>query len=80
MPDFQVTVEEMIAEGDKVASRWTASGTHEDELVGIPPTGKEATWTGMTIYRFAEGRIVEAWWSRDMLGLLIQLGVVPSLG
>lgn len=80
MPDFHVTMEDVIAEGDKVAGRWTAHGTHEDELVGIPPTGKEATWTGMTIYRLAGGEIVEAWWSRDMLGLLIQLGVVPPLG
>jgi steroid delta-isomerase-like uncharacterized protein len=61
MPDFHVTIEDMIAEGDKVASRWTASGTHQGELVGIPPTGKQVMWTGMTIYRFAEGKIVEAW-------------------
>lgn len=80
MPDFRVTMEDMIAEGDKVAGRWTASGTHEAELVGIPPTGKQAFWTGMTIYRFSGGKIVEAWWSRDMLSLLMQLGVVPPLG
>jgi predicted ester cyclase len=80
MPDFHVTMEDMIAEGDNVAGRWTASGTHEAELVGIPPTGKQATWTGMTIYRFAGGKIVEAWWSRHMLSLLMQLGVVPPLG
>lgn len=80
MPDFHVTMEDMIAEGDEVAGRWTAHGTHEAELVGIPPTGKEATWTGMTIYRFAGGKIAEAWWSRDMLSLLIQLGVIPPLG
>ena len=80
LPDFHVTIEDMIAEGDKVASRWTARGTHQDELFGIPPTGKQATWTGMTIYRFAGGKIVEAWWLRDMLSLLIQLGVVPPPG
>jgi len=79
-PDFYVTIEDMIAEGDKVASQWTARGTHQGELIGIPPTGKQATWTGMTIYRFAGSKIVEAWWSRDMLGLLIQLGVVPPPG
>jgi steroid delta-isomerase-like uncharacterized protein len=79
-PDFHVTMEDMIAEGDKVASRWTARGTHQGELIGIPPTGKQATWTGMTIYRFAGGKIVEAWWSKDMLSLLIQLGVVPPPG
>jgi steroid delta-isomerase-like uncharacterized protein len=80
LPDFHVTIEEMIAEGDKVASRWTARGTHQGELIGIPPTGKQATWTGMTINRFAGGTIVEAWWVKDMLSLLIQLGVVPPLG
>jgi len=79
-PDFHVTIEDIIAEGDKVASRWTARGTHQGELIGIPPTGKQATWTGMTIYRFAGGKIVEAWWSKDMLSMLIQLGVVPPPG
>lgn len=80
MPDFHVTMEDMIAEDDEVASRWTAHGTHEAEMVGIPPTGKEATWTGTTIYRFDGGKIVEAWWSRDMLSFLIQLGIIPPLG
>ncbi len=80
MPDFHVTMEDVIAEGDKVAGRRTAHGTHEDELAGIAPTDKEATWTGMTIYRFAGCKIVEAWWSRAMLSLLIRLGVVPPLG
>ena len=80
MPDFQVTFEDMVVEGNQVASRWTAHGTHEAELVGIPPTGQQATWTGMTSYRFDGGKIAEAWWSRDMLSLLMQLGVVPPLG
>ena len=79
-PDFSVTIEDVIAEGDKVASQWTARGTHQGELIGIPPTGRQATWTGMTIYRFAGGKIVEAWWSRDMLSFLIQIGVVPPPG
>jgi steroid delta-isomerase-like uncharacterized protein len=79
-PDFRVTIEDMIAEGDKVASRWTARGTHQGELMGIPPTGRQATWTTMTIYRFAGSKIVEAWWSKDMLGLLVQLGVIPPPG
>lgn len=80
IPDFTVTLEDMVAEGDKVAGQWTAQGTHQGELFGIPPTGRQATWTGMTFYRFAGGKIVEAWWSKDMLGLLIQLGVVPPPG
>lgn len=76
-PDFHVTSEDIIAEGDKVVSRWKAHGTHQGELPGIPPTGKKVSWTGITIYRFAGGKIVEAWWHKDMLGLLRQLGVIP---
>jgi steroid delta-isomerase-like uncharacterized protein len=79
-PDFAVTLEVMIAERDKIAGRWTARGTHQGELSGIPPTGRQATWTGMTIYRLAGSKIVEAWWSKDMLGPLIQLGVGPPPG
>lgn len=79
-PDFHVTQEDMIAEGDKVASRWTARGTHQGELLGIQPTGKQATWTGISIYRFADGKIVEAWWNKDVLGMLQQLGVIPPMG
>jgi steroid delta-isomerase-like uncharacterized protein len=75
-PDLHVTLEDMIAEGDRVAGKWTARGTHQGELSGIPPTGRQATWTTMTIYRFEGKKIVEAWWSKDMLALLIQLGVV----
>jgi steroid delta-isomerase-like uncharacterized protein len=77
MPDFHVTNQCMVAEGDMVAGRWTATGTQTGELVGIPPTGKQATWTGITIYRFADGKVVEAWWSKDLVGLLEQLGVMP---
>ena len=79
MPDFHVTMDDMIVEGDKVAGRWTAHGTQQEEFIGIPATGNQATWTGMTIYRLDQGKIVEAWWSKDMLSLLIQLGVVPPL-
>lgn len=78
-PDFYVTSEDMIAEGDKVVSRWVARGTHQGELLGIPPTGKKASWTGISIYRFAGGKIMEAWWSKDLLGLLQQLGVIPPI-
>ncbi|MHC4519796.1 MAG: ester cyclase, partial [Planctomycetota bacterium] len=77
MPDFQVTPEVMVAEGDKVASCWTATGTQTGELVGIPPTGIQARWTGITIYRYADGKVAEAWWSKDMAGFLEQLGVMP---
>jgi predicted ester cyclase len=79
-PDFRVTNEDMIAERDKVASRWTARGTHQGAFIGIPPTGRQATWTTMTIHRFAGSKIVEAWWNKDILKMLIQLGVVPQPG
>jgi len=76
MPDFYVTSQDIIAEGDKVASRWTVTGTQTGELLGIPPTGIQARWTGITIYRYADGKVVEAWWSKDMAGVLEQLGVM----
>ena len=78
MPDFQVKIEDMIAENDKLACRWVASGTHKKDFFGIPATGKKATWTGVTIYRFDSDKIVEAWWSEDALGMLQQLGVIPT--
>ena len=60
-PDLQVTTEEIIAEGDKVVSRWTARGTHQGELMSIAPTGKEVTITGIDVLRIAEGKVVERW-------------------
>jgi steroid delta-isomerase-like uncharacterized protein len=78
MPDLNVIIEDMIAEGDRLACRWECSGTHKVDFFGIPATGKKATWTGVTIYRFDSGKIVEAWWSEDALGMLQQLGVIPT--
>ena len=77
-PDFQYTVEDEIAEGDRVVNRWTVSATHEGEFQGIPPTGKPVRITGISIYRVADGRLVEGWTSADMLGLLQQLGAMPT--
>jgi len=77
-PDFRVTVEELIAEGDRVASRLTLRGTHKGEFLGIPPTGKEATVALYDIFRISEGKIVERWGLFDQLGLMQQLGVVSS--
>ena len=79
-PDVSVTVEDLIAEGDKVTSRVTYRGTHQGELMGIPPTGKQVTVTGMEINRFEGGRSVEHWLEYDALGMLQQLGVVPAPG
>jgi steroid delta-isomerase-like uncharacterized protein len=79
MPDYQVTAQDTIAEGDKVVTRWIGNGTHQGEYVGIPPTGQHATLAGMTIYRFEAGKIAEAWWVYDSLGMMQQLGIIPSL-
>ena len=78
-PDVRLTIEDLIAEGDKVVSRWTAIGTHKGELMGIAPTGKPTTVTGCDIAQYQNGKLVEAWAGYDMLGMLQQLGVVPSL-
>ena len=79
-PDVHLTIEDQIAEGDTVVSRWTARGTHKGELMGIPPTGKQVTVTGMNIERIANGKFVEGWSNYDTLGMLQQLGVVPAPG
>jgi predicted ester cyclase len=78
--DFRVTVEDTIAEGDRVASRGVFTGTHEAEFQGIPPTGKRISVAYMDIWRVENGRFVENWVQLDMLGLMQQLGVVPSPG
>jgi steroid delta-isomerase-like uncharacterized protein len=77
-PDFRITTEEQIAEGDVVVTRWTGSGTHQGDLMGIPATGKQATTAGITIDRFADGKLVAGWAIFDQLGLLQQLGAVPT--
>jgi steroid delta-isomerase-like uncharacterized protein len=79
-PDLRATIQEMIAEGDKVAVAWTAEGTHRGQLLGIPATGKPVRFSGMSIYRLAGGRIVEQreWW--DRLDVLQQVGVIPAAG
>jgi predicted ester cyclase len=75
-PDSHVTFEELIASGDTIVGRWRATGTHTGELPGLPPTGKPINIGGITIYRFREGKVVEAWEHLDMLGMWQQLGVV----
>lgn len=80
LPDLHLTIEEQIAQGDTVAARWTARGTHQGDLMGIPPTGKQLTVTGMTFSRAANGKFVEIWINFDALGMLQQLGVVPVPG
>lgn len=79
IPDLHLTAEDLIAEGDKVTARITYGGTHRGELMGIPPTGKQATVTGIQIVRIADGKIAENWVEFDALGLLHQLGVIPAI-
>ena len=68
----------MVAEGDKDAVRWTGRGTHKGDLMGIAPTGKQLTITGISILRIASGKIIEEWGEMDMLGALQQLGIMSS--
>lgn len=75
-PDLQMTIEDQVADEDKVATRWSASMTHRGELMGAPPTGRRATLTGITIDRFEAGKIVEAWRNMDTLGLLQGIGAL----
>ena len=81
-PDLQFTVEDMVADGDKVAVRYTGQGTQQGLFRGIPPTGKRMCYTGILIWRFAAGQIAEHWAEPDLLGLLQQLGAldVPEPG
>lgn len=79
-PDLRTTIDDVIAEGDRAAVRWTITGTHNGELMGIPPTGRHINCSGITIQRIAGGKIVEGWTNFDALGMLQQLGVVPSPG
>jgi len=77
MPDVHAVVEDQIAEGDRVVTRWSATATHTGTLKGIPATGKRAHITGCNVARIANGQIVESWFNFDMLSLLQQIGVVP---
>ena len=78
-PDAHYTLEDLIAEGDKVAYRYTFRATHQGEFMGIPPTGKQVSWTGIGIDRFKDGKFVETWFNMDMLGLMQQLGAIPQM-
>jgi predicted ester cyclase len=78
-PDLQLTVEDQVAEGDKIVTRFSARGTHQGETEDFgPPTGNRMEITGIAIARFAEGKIVEDWTNFDALGLMQQLGLVPE--
>lgn len=75
-PDFHETIEDQIAEGDKVVTRFTSKDTHKGNLMGIKPTNKQLSWTGIAIDRIESGKIVESWVNWDMMGMMQQLGVI----
>ena len=77
-PDVHFTIDDMVAEEDKVAVRFTLTGTHTGEFMGRPPTNKKLTGWGINIYRVVGGKFVEGWERSDTLGLMQQLGVVPT--
>ncbi len=79
-PDFHYTIEDLIAEEDRVAARLTYRGTHRGDLLGIAPTRKPVAYTGIAVFRLAGGMIVDGWVNGDTLGLMRQLGAVPALG
>ena len=76
--DWHMTIEDLIAQGDKVANRFTTRGTHDGLLMGIPPTNRTMTVHGMEIHRVAEGRVAETWVADDVPGILMQLGVLAE--
>ena len=78
-PDLRTTVEDVIAEGDQVVTRWTVRGTHQGEVEGFgPPTGRQVEMRGITIHRIDGGTIIEEWNSYDNLGVMQQLGLIPE--
>jgi steroid delta-isomerase-like uncharacterized protein len=77
-PDLHVTVEDLIAEGDKVVSRNSVTGTHQGEYMGHPPTGKSVAYNEIFIFRFEGGRIAETWGVVDVFSQMKQLGVIPA--
>ena len=79
-PDLHYTIDDSIESGDRIVHRLTASGTMKADFMGIPATGKRATWTEIHIGRVANGRLAEHWAVVDQLGMLVQLGVVPAPG
>jgi steroid delta-isomerase-like uncharacterized protein len=79
-PDLRATIDDMVAEGDKLVLRWTVRGTHRGEFQGIAPTNKQVTLPIIEMFRVAGGQLVEAWDSFDRLDLMQQLGAIPEQG
>lgn len=79
-PQDHVTIDEIVAEGDTVVYRGTEMGTHQAEFLGIPATGKSATWTEIQFFRFHDGKVVEHWVDVDLFSWFQQLGIIPPMG
>lgn len=79
-PDVRFTIDQLIAEGDKVSLLATGQGTHQGDFVGFAPTGSRVTWLGIRCFRFANGQIAEGWSQFDQLGILQQIGAIPAIG
>ena len=79
-PDIRITEEQFIAEGDRVVARFVAQGTHQGEFLGVPATGNQITISGINIMRISEGKIAEHWVNYDVMGLMQQIGAIPSSG
>jgi steroid delta-isomerase-like uncharacterized protein len=77
-PDFQLSVDDMLAEGDEVATRWSFTGTHQGDLMGVGATERQVHASGMTFQRISEGKIVEGWTIFDTMGMMQQLGVMEQ--
>ena len=77
-PDSEVTIEDQVAEGDKVVTRWTVRATHQGELMDIPPSGNRVEFMGVTISRIEGNKIVEDWDIYDALGMMQQIGAIPD--
>ena len=77
-PDLKMTIDDEVVAGDRIVTRWTATGTHDGDLPGLPRTGKKVSVTGITIARLSNGKFLESWNNWDALGMLRQLGAMPS--
>jgi predicted ester cyclase len=78
-PDFRYSIDVQLAEGESVATRFTSIGIHRGAFMGVEPTNRELTWTGITIDRITEGKIVESWTIWDMMGMMQQLGAISAI-
>lgn len=79
-PDLRMTIDDQFADGETVVTRWTARGTHNAALLGVAPTHRKVTVTGIQIDRFENGKVIESWVNWDSMGLMQQIGMLPPLG